>query len=252
MARLAAASKIRVAVYGGAFDPPTVDHMRCCAQILRSRQVDEVWLTPCGPRPDKPGIKTSTTHRWAMCEIAVDLPARRRSSLGPLAAPPRPPAGYSVERSRAGSDGFADDSASSAATRPRNIHAAPPAAGPRPAPDGAQVNTCFSPTLPVRVCDADVTRSRAYFTYDLLRKLSSDHADTHDFKFVVGTDWLQAGTDIRKWESDDGGVRRVTGHKLVAEFDFLVLKRPGHPAHGELSDYGPRFSYERPSGNLLL
>jgi len=175
MARLAAASKIRVAVYGGAFDPPTVDHMRCCAQILRSRQVDEVWLTPCGPRPDKPGIKTSTTHRWAMCEIAV--------------------------------------------------------------------NTCFSPTLPVRVCDADVTRSRAYFTYDLLRKLSSDHADTHDFKFVVGTDWLQAGTDIRKWESDDGGVRRVTGHKLVAEFDFLVLKRPGHPAHGELSDYGPRFSY---------
>ena len=34
--------KVRVAVFGGAFDPPTVDHVRCCAQILRSRRVDEV------------------------------------------------------------------------------------------------------------------------------------------------------------------------------------------------------------------
>ena len=37
--------------------------------------------------------------------------------------------------------------------------------------------------------------------------------------------------------------RQVTGHKLIEEFDFLVLKRPGHPAYGELEDYGPRFSY---------
>ena len=63
------------------------------------------------------------------------------------------------------------------------------------------------------------------------------------FSFVIGTDWLTKETNIREWESDVGGKRVVTGHKLIEEFDFPVLKRPGHPAYGELSDYGPRFSY---------
>lgn len=176
MAALAGASpKTRVAIYGGAFDPPTVDHMRACAQILRSSRVDEVWLTPCGARPDKPALRTSTSDRWAMCEIAV--------------------------------------------------------------------NTVFPPRLPVKVCDVDVTRDRAFFTYDLLNKLSAEHDATHEFVFVVGTDWFQEGTDIRTWESDAGGERKVTGHLLVEEYDFLVLKRPGFPPHGDLSDYGPRFSY---------
>lgn len=167
-------SKRRVAIYGGAFDPPTVDHMRLCAQILRSASVDEVWLTPSGPRPDKPNLKTSTTDRWAMCEIGV--------------------------------------------------------------------NTCFPMDLAVKVCDYDVTRAQAMFTYDLLKALSAEHADK-EFSFVVGTDWLQKGTDIRQWESEADGKRVVTGHKLVEEYDFLVLKRPDKPAHGKLSDYGPRFRY---------
>ena len=105
------------------------------------------------------------------------------------------------------------------------------------------VNTVFPPRLPVKVCDVDVTRDRAFFTYDLLNKLSAEHDATHEFVFVVGTDWFQEGTDIRTWESDAGGERKVTGHLLVEEYDFLVLKRPGFPPHGELSDYGPRFSY---------
>lgn len=175
MAQMAQGAKKRVAIYGGSFDPPTVDHMRACAQILRSASVDEVWLTPCGPRPDKPGLQTATADRWAMCEIAV--------------------------------------------------------------------NTCFPHDLPVLVSDVDVTRDRAMFTYDLLTQLTESHAETHEFSFVVGTDWLREGTDIRQWESDAGGQVKVTGHLLVEEFDFLVLKRPGHPAHGELADYGPRFKY---------
>ena len=169
------APKVRVAVFGGAFDPPTVDHVRCCAQILRSRRVDEVWLTPCGPRPDKPNLATPTLKRWAMCEIAV--------------------------------------------------------------------NSALPPTAKVRVCDVDVNRERAYFTYDLLTHLNKTRGDTHEFSFVIGTDWLTKETNIREWESDVSGKRVVTGHKLIEEFDFLVLKRPGHPAYGELSDYGPRFSY---------
>ena len=71
----------------------------------------------------------------------------------------------------------------------------------------------------------------------------TEHGDTHEFKFVVGTDWFQKGTDIRQWESDAGGERKITGHLLVEEFDFLVLKRPGYPPYGELADYGPRFKY---------
>jgi len=175
--RMAALSsgKVRVAIFGGAFDPPTMDHVRCCAQILRSRRVDEVWLTPCGPRPDKPALKTPTLKRWAMCELAV--------------------------------------------------------------------NTALPPTARVRVCDVDVNRDRAHFTYDLLTHLKHTRGATHEFAFVLGTDWLTEETNIRAWESDVSGERVITGHKLVEEFDFLVLKRPGHPAHGQLSDYGPRFSY---------
>jgi len=185
MARLAtgAAAKTRVAVYGGAFDPPTVDHLRCCAQILRSRRVDEVWMMPCGPRPDKPMLKTTTRDRWAMCEIAV--------------------------------------------------------------------NAAFHSSLKIRVCDADVERERAYFTYDLLKRLTADHGATHEFAFVVGTDWLQEGTDLRQWESDVGGERVITGHKLVEEFDFLVLPRPGFSVFGELGDYGPRFAYLDVDGGFV-
>jgi len=33
---------------------------------------DEVWITPCGSRPDKPSLKTSGLHRLIMCHLAVD------------------------------------------------------------------------------------------------------------------------------------------------------------------------------------
>ena len=43
----------RVALFGGAFDPPTNGHLQCCAGIIHSELADEVWMVPCGPRPDK-------------------------------------------------------------------------------------------------------------------------------------------------------------------------------------------------------
>mmetsp|Transcript_17477 Transcript_17477/g.22774 ORF Transcript_17477/g.22774 Transcript_17477/m.22774 type:complete len:232 (-) Transcript_17477:462-1157(-) len=162
--------RIRVAIYGGAYDPVTLDHMRLAAQIIRSDDVDEVWLTPCGPRPDKK-LKTATHDRWAMCHVAV--------------------------------------------------------------------NSFFPPELPIKVCAVDVHRENAMFTYDLLRKLSQDYRGTHEFSFVIGSDWLQPGTDIRTWESQDG----ITGHKLVEEFDFIVLRRPGYDIQGELTQFGPRFKW---------
>lgn len=62
----------RIAVYGGAFDPITNSHLLCAAEIIHSGAADEVWFVPCGPRPDKPALKTPPLHRYVMCQIAVN------------------------------------------------------------------------------------------------------------------------------------------------------------------------------------
>ena len=72
----------------------------------------------------------------------------------------------------------------------------------------------------------------------LLCALRAAHPDC-DFAFVVGSDWLQPGTDLRQRTSSDpsdptGERAIVTGDRLVEEFDFLVVPRPGYdvPAGG--------------------
>ena len=65
-------AKKRIAVYGGSFNPITNAHLNCAAEIIHSRLADEVWVVPCGPRPDKPSMKTSGLHRLIMCHLAVD------------------------------------------------------------------------------------------------------------------------------------------------------------------------------------
>ena len=62
----------RVAVFGGSFNPITNAHLNCAAEIIHSKLADEVWITPCGARPDKPSLKTSGLHRLIMCHLAVD------------------------------------------------------------------------------------------------------------------------------------------------------------------------------------
>ena len=58
--------KLRVAVYGGSFDPITNAHLTCISEIIHSGSVDEVWIVPCGPRPDKPSLRTSALERLIM------------------------------------------------------------------------------------------------------------------------------------------------------------------------------------------
>ena len=53
--------------------------------------------------------------------------------------------------------------------------------------------------------------------------------------FVIGSDWLQPGTDIREWHSKEGR----TGEQLLNEFDFLVLPRPGYDVD-DIKAFGPR------------
>ena len=62
----------RIAVLGGSFDPITDGHLKCACEIIHSRCADEVWLVPCGPRPDKPSLKTPVLHRLIMCHLAVN------------------------------------------------------------------------------------------------------------------------------------------------------------------------------------
>ena len=64
--------KTRVAVFGGSFNPVTNAHLNCAAEIIHSKLADEVWLVPCGARPDKASLKTSYLHRMIMCHLAVD------------------------------------------------------------------------------------------------------------------------------------------------------------------------------------
>ena len=39
---------------------------------VHSKLADEVWITPCGARPDKKSLKTPGLHRLIMCHLAVD------------------------------------------------------------------------------------------------------------------------------------------------------------------------------------
>mmetsp|Transcript_131533 Transcript_131533/g.281174 ORF Transcript_131533/g.281174 Transcript_131533/m.281174 type:complete len:590 (+) Transcript_131533:52-1821(+) len=179
----------RVAIYGGAFDPVTNSHLTCAAQIVHSKCADEVWLVPCGPRPDKPGLTTSPMDRFCMCKVAV--------------------------------------------------------------------NTVFTIHLPIKVSRVECFSEQAFYTYDLLCTLRKDYPMC-DFKFIIGSDWLQPGTDLATWTSANHDWKPgdpedqkaiVTGHKLLVEFDFLVIKRPGYEVQPTADDptglrrFGPRLHW---------
>lgn len=65
-------SKGRVAILGGSFDPITTGHLKVACEIVHTKKADEVWIVPCGSRPDKPSLKTPYMHRLLMCHLAVN------------------------------------------------------------------------------------------------------------------------------------------------------------------------------------
>ena len=42
-----------IALYGGAFDPPHIGHIKLIRSLVDVKGIDEVWLMPCGDRNDK-------------------------------------------------------------------------------------------------------------------------------------------------------------------------------------------------------
>jgi nicotinate-nucleotide adenylyltransferase len=61
---------MRVAVYGGSFNPPHVAHQMALAYVLATAHVDEVWMVPTFKHPfDKQLVPFS--DRAKMCELAA-------------------------------------------------------------------------------------------------------------------------------------------------------------------------------------
>lgn len=66
---------MRIALFGGSFNPPHVAHQMACLHALSTQEVDEVWMVPCFRHPfDKPVVPFA--HRVAMCRLAAE-PLRR-------------------------------------------------------------------------------------------------------------------------------------------------------------------------------
>ena len=55
-----------------AADPITTGHLKVACEIIHTKKADEVWIVPCGVRPDKPSLRTPYMHRMLMCHLAVN------------------------------------------------------------------------------------------------------------------------------------------------------------------------------------
>jgi nicotinate-nucleotide adenylyltransferase len=77
---------MRIAFFGGSFDPPHRGHLAIAHAALRRLWLDQVWMAPAGAQPLKlDGFATRYEDRLAMVELAVAGDARIAAS--PLDAP---------------------------------------------------------------------------------------------------------------------------------------------------------------------
>jgi len=68
---------MRVAIYGGSFNPPHVSHQLAALYVLETRPVDELWFVPCFKHPFEKALE-SFEDRLEMCRRAA-------AALGPRA-----------------------------------------------------------------------------------------------------------------------------------------------------------------------
>lgn len=63
---------MRIAFFGGSFDPPHRGHVAIARTAIERLALDKVWMAPVGAQPLKPdGFSTSFADRLAMVELAV-------------------------------------------------------------------------------------------------------------------------------------------------------------------------------------
>jgi nicotinate-nucleotide adenylyltransferase len=66
---------MRVAIFGGSFNPPHVAHQMVALYVLETAAVDELWMVPAFQHPFGKALE-AFAHRLAMCEAAA-------AALGP-------------------------------------------------------------------------------------------------------------------------------------------------------------------------
>ena len=98
------------------------------------------------------------------------------------------------------------------------------------------VNGYFGKTDKIVIEDIERDQPKGFATYDLLKLLSTKYSDSK-LSFIVGSDWLENSSSIVEWPSLEG----KTGDKLIAEFDFTVVPRPGYPHPSSLPLPSDRF-----------
>ena len=87
--------EMRVALYGGTFDPVHNGHMAVAASLAKLFALDEVLFIPAHIAPHKRGaVVTPALHRYAMLALATQGEARFRLSTVEIEAPQRP---YTVD-----------------------------------------------------------------------------------------------------------------------------------------------------------
>ena len=60
----------RVGIFGGAFDPPHIGHVRLAEQCRERLGLEELLITPSFHSPHKPNPRTDFDHRLEMCRRA--------------------------------------------------------------------------------------------------------------------------------------------------------------------------------------
>ena len=68
---------MRVALFGGSFNPPHLGHQLLALSVLETHPIDQLWLIPCFKHPFEKAL-APFLHRLAMCRLAA-------AALGPRA-----------------------------------------------------------------------------------------------------------------------------------------------------------------------
>ncbi len=63
---------MRIAVYGGSFDPPHLGHAMVAAWVLWTDRADAVWLLPCASHPFEKAM-TAFEARLGLCERLAEV-----------------------------------------------------------------------------------------------------------------------------------------------------------------------------------
>lgn len=68
---------MKIAIYGGSFNPPHVGHQMTIAYVLATQAVDEVWVCPVFSHPDGKKL-VDFGHRLDMCNEMIDVFSPKR------------------------------------------------------------------------------------------------------------------------------------------------------------------------------